>query len=213
LLYVNNSVILQAENITIIMMEIARNRMVTLTYDLRLDDQNGDMIEQATADRPLRFIYGAGQMLPKFEAQLAGLKQGESFEIDLTKFDAYGEVNEDAIVELPRQVFMVDGNFDNEMVKTGNSIPMMTGDGQRLNGIVLEVGEELIKMDFNHPLAGEDLHFEGEVLEVRDATDEEIAALFSHSCGCGSGGCGDGDCGDGDCHDHGDQGCGSGCNC
>jgi FKBP-type peptidyl-prolyl cis-trans isomerase SlyD len=195
------------------MMEIARNRMVTLTYDLRLDDQNGDMIEQANADRPLRFIYGAGQMLPKFEAQLAGLKQGEPFEISLTKFDAYGEVNDDAIVELPRQVFMVDGNFDDEMVKIGNTVPMMTGDGQRMNGIVLEVSDQAIKMDFNHPLAGEDLHFQGEILEVRDASDEEIAALFSHGCGCGSGGCGDGDCGDGDCGDHSEQGCSSGCNC
>jgi FKBP-type peptidyl-prolyl cis-trans isomerase SlyD len=195
------------------MMEIARNRMVTLTYDLRLDDQNGDMIEQANADRPLRFIYGAGQMLPKFEAQLAGLKQGEPFEISLTKFDAYGEVNDDAIVELPRQVFMVDGNFDDEMVKIGNTVPMMTGDGQRMNGIVLEVSEQAIKMDFNHPLAGEDLHFQGEILEVRDASDEEIAALFSHGCGCGSGGCGEGDCGDGDCGDHSEQGCSSGCNC
>ena len=189
-------------------MEIARNRMVTLTYDLRLEDQNGDMIEQATAERPLKFIYGAGQMLPKFEAQLAGLKQGESFEINLTKYEAHGEVNEDAIVELPRQVFMVDGDFDDELVKVGNSVPMMTGDGQRLNGIVLEVSDQVVKMDFNHPLAGEDLHFQGEVLEVRDATDEEIAALFSHSCGCGSGGCGDGDCDDESGH-----GCSSGCNC
>lgn len=195
------------------MIEIARNRMVTLTYDLRLDDQNGDMIEQANAERPLRFIYGAGQMLPKFEAQLAGLKQGQPFEISLTKYDAYGEVNDDAIVELPRQVFMVDGNFDDEMVKIGNTVPMMTGDGQRMNGIVLEVSEQAVKMDFNHPLAGEDLHFQGEIIEVRDATDEEIAALFSHGCGCGSGGCGEGDCGDSDCGDHSGHGCSSGCNC
>lgn len=195
------------------MMEIAKNRLVTLTYDLRLDDCNGDMIEQANADRPLRFIYGAGQMLPKFEAQLAGLKQGEPFEISLTKFDAYGDINDDAIVELPRQVFMVDGNFDDEMVKIGNSVPMMTGDGQRMNGIVLEVSEQAVKMDFNHPLAGEDLHFQGEILEVRDATDEEIAALFLHGCGCSSGGCSDGDCGDGDCGDYSGHGCSSGCNC
>jgi len=197
------------------MMEITKNRMVTLTYDLRLEDQNGDMIEQATADRPLRFIYGAGQMLPKFESQLAGMKSGQSFEINLTKYDAYGEINDDAIVELPLQVFSVDGNFDEEMVKIGNTVPMMTGDGQRLNGIVLEVSDQAVKMDFNHPLAGEDLHFQGEVLEVREATDEEIAALFSHGCGCGSGGCGDGDCGDEECGDHEGHSCGtgSGCNC
>jgi FKBP-type peptidyl-prolyl cis-trans isomerase SlyD len=190
------------------MMEITKNRMVTVTYYLRLDDQNGEMIEQATSDRPLQFIYGAGQMLPKFESQLAGLKQGQSFEINLNKYEAYGEVNDDAIVELPLQVFMVDGNFDDDLVKVGNTVPMMTGDGQRLNGIVLEVSDQAVKMDFNHPLAGEDLHFQGEVLEVRDATDEEIAALFSQGCGCGSGGCSSGSCDD----DH-SHGCGSGCNC
>ncbi len=189
-------------------MEIAKNRMVTLTYDLRLEDQNGDIIEQATSERPLRFIYGAGQMLTKFEAQLAGMKQGEMFEINLTKYEAYGEVNDDAIVELHRNVFMVDGNFDDDLVKIGNSVPMMTGDGQRLTGIVLEVTDQAVKMDFNHPLAGEDLHFQGEILEVRDATDEEIAALFSQGCGCGSGGCGGGECDDDSYH-----GCGSGCNC
>ncbi len=184
-------------------MEIFSNRMVTLTYNLRLDDQNGDMIEQATAERPLQFIYGAGQMLPKFEAQLAGLRQGEKFQISLSKFDAYGEVNEEAIVELPRTVFVVDGNFDSELVKVGNSIPMMSGDGQRLNGMVIEVGDELVKMDFNHPLAGEDLHFEGDVLEVREATESEIAALTAKGgCGCGSGG--------GGCGSH-DEGGGGGC--
>jgi FKBP-type peptidyl-prolyl cis-trans isomerase SlyD len=198
------------------MMEIVKNRMVTLTYDLRLDDQNGDMIEQATSERPLQFVYGAGQMLPKFEAQLAGLKQGQNFQISLTKFDAYGEVNEDAIVELPLEVFMVDGKFDNDLVTIGNTVPMMTGDGQRLNGIVLEVTDQMVKMDFNHPLAGEDLHFEGEIIEVRDASDEEIAALFSQGgCGCGSGGCGGGEC---DTHDHDHEhhhhgGGGCGCNC
>jgi len=198
------------------MMEITKNRMVTLTYDLRLDDLNGDMIEQATAERPLQFVYGAGQMLPKFEAQLAGLKQGQNFQISLTKFDAYGEVNEDAIVELPLEVFMVDGNFDNDLVKIGNTVPMMTGDGQRLNGIVLEVSDQMVTMEFNHPMAGEDLHFEGEIIDVRDASDDEIAALFSQGgCGCGSGGCGGGECDshdhDHEHHNHGGGGCG--CNC
>ncbi len=183
-------------------MEIVSNRMVTLTYNLRLDDQNGDMIEQATAERPLQFVYGTGQMLPKFEAQLAGLRQGEKFQISLSKFDAYGEVNDEAIVELPRTVFVVDGNFDSDLVKVGNSIPMMSGDGQRLNGMVIEVGDELVKMDFNHPLAGEDLHFEGDVLEVREATEAELLALTSKGgCGCGSGG---GGCGS---HDEGGDGC------
>jgi FKBP-type peptidyl-prolyl cis-trans isomerase SlyD len=190
-------------------MEIGKNMMVTVTYDLRVDDHDGEMIEQATSEKPLQFLYGAGMMLPKFEEGLSGLKQGEAFEIRLNQKDAYGEVNEEALVDLPKHIFMVDGKFDEEFIKVGNTIPMMSGGGQRLNGLVLAVAEESVRMDFNHPLAGEDLFFKGEVVEVRMATEEEIVSTFSGGCsGCGSGGCGDGCCSD----DEGD-GCGSGCGC
>lgn len=193
------------------MLEISKNSMVTLTYDLRIDDEQGEVIEQATVDRPLQFLYGAGTMLPKFESHLAGLKQGQPFEIRLSKNDAYGDINADAIVELPKHVFLVDGNFDDELIAVGNSVPMMSSNGQRLNGLVLEVNDEVVKMDFNHPLAGEDLYFAGEILEVRAASDEELAEVLSGGgCGCGSGGggCGDDGCGS-DHHDH-NHGCGCG---
>lgn len=191
------------------MVEIGKHTMVKLTYDLRVDDENGEMIEQATAERPLEFLYGVGMMLPKFEEGLAGLKQDESFTIKLSKEDAYGEVNNDAIVDLPKNVFLVNGEFDAELVKVGNTVPMMSSNGQRMNGLVLEVNDDTVKMDFNHPLAGEDLHFTGKVLEVRQATDEEVAQILSGAggCGCGDGGCSSGSCGP----DDGQGGCGCGC--
>ncbi len=201
------------------MLEIGKYSMVTLTYDLRVDDEEGEVIEQATAEKPLQFLYGAGVMLPKFESQLAGLREGEPFTIRLGKNDAYGDVNQDALVELPKHVFLVNGNFDDELIKVGNTVPMMSSNGQRLNGLVLEVDDESIKMDFNHPLAGEDLFFAGKVLEVREASDEEVAQILSGGggCGCGSGGCG---CGDESCsseeheHEHAQGGCESGsCGC
>jgi FKBP-type peptidyl-prolyl cis-trans isomerase SlyD len=192
------------------MLEISKHAMVTLTYDLRIDDEQGEVIEQTTDDRPLQFLYGAGTMLPKFESHLAGLKQGEPFEIRLSKNDAYGDLNEDAVVDLPKNVFMVDGKFDDELIAVGNTVPMMSSNGQRLNGLVLEINHENIKMDFNHPLAGEDLFFAGKVLEVREASDEELAQILSGGgCGCGSGGCGDDGCGD-EHHDHSHGGCGCG---
>ncbi len=195
-------------------MEIAKNKMVTLTYDLRIDDINGELIEQATNEHPLQFLYGVGMMLPKFETSLIGVKKGDSFEISLGKKDAYGEVNEDALVDLPKHVFEVNGNFDSELVKVGNTVPMMSSNGQRMNGIVLEVNGDTVKMDFNHPLAGEDLHFKGSVVEVRDASDEEIAQILNGGgCGCGSAGCGPDDCNDGSCesNDGSNGGCGCGC--
>jgi FKBP-type peptidyl-prolyl cis-trans isomerase SlyD len=193
--------------------EVGKYSMVTLTYDLRIDDENGEVIEQATEAQPLQFLYGAGVMLPKFESHLAGLREGEPFTIKLKKQDAYGEINDDAVVELPKQVFLVDGNFDDELIKVGNMVPMMSSNGQRLNGLVLEVNDDTVKMDFNHPLAGEDLYFSGKVLEVREASEEELSQVLSGGgCGCGSGGCGSGDdsCGSDHDHSHG-GGCGCGC--
>jgi FKBP-type peptidyl-prolyl cis-trans isomerase SlyD len=183
-------------------LEISKHSMVTLTYDLRLDDEYGEVIEQATEEKPLQFLFGAGLMLPEFESRLSGLKEGEPFKIKLTKNDAYGEVNQDAVVELPKQVFLVDGNFDEDLIKVGNNVPMMSSNGQRLNGLVLEIGDETIKMDFNHPLAGEDLHFAGRILDVRQPSEEELSEMLSGG-GCG---CSDDSCGS---HDHG--GCGCGC--
>jgi FKBP-type peptidyl-prolyl cis-trans isomerase SlyD len=194
-------------------MEIGKNAMVTVTYDLKIDDHNGEMIEQTTVERPLQFLYGAGLMLPRFESRLAGLREGDPFEIKLTPTEAYGEVNEDAIVDLPKHIFIVDGKFDEEFIKVGNSIPMMSGNGQRLNGLVMEVGDNEIRMDFNHPLAGEHLYFTGTVIGVRQATDEEIVSTLSGGCGC-SGDCSSGSCGPGGCGPEDEEGgCGSGCCC
>jgi FKBP-type peptidyl-prolyl cis-trans isomerase SlyD len=192
------------------MQEISKHSMVTLTYDLRIDDEQGEVIETATQENPLQFLFGAGTMLPKFESHLAGLKAGEPFTIRLLKNDAYGDINHDAIVDLPKHVFLMDGKFDDELVAVGNTVPMMSSNGQRLNGHVLEISDDSVKMNFNHPLAGEDLYFSGKVLEVREASEEELAQILTGGgCGCGSHGCNDGGCGSGE-HDH-SHGCGCDC--
>jgi len=189
-------------------MTIAKDKMVSVTYELKLDGKEGDVFEKAGKDSPLIFLYGSGMMLPAFENGLAEKKASDTFEIFIAAADAYGEVNEEAIVELPKSIFMVDGKIDEQLITPGNSVPMMSTSGQRMEGLVVSVDENTVQMDFNHPLAGEDLHFTGEILDVRDATDEELNAAYSSSCGCGSGGgCGDSGCGDGGCES---EGCGSG---
>lgn len=167
------------------MSEIEKHSMVTLTYDLYIDDENGELIEQANEAQPLEFLYGAGAMLPKFEFYLSGLHEGETFSISLNKNDAYGDVNENAIVELPIQVFLVDGKLNSELLREGNTVPMISSNGERLNGLVLEVGNEFVRMDFNHQLAGEDLFFTGKILGIRKASDEELNRYLSGSSGCG----------------------------
>ncbi len=179
-------------------MTIAKDKMVSVTYELKLDGKDGDVFEKAGKDSPLIFLYGSGMMLAAFESGLSSKKINDTFEISIAAVDAYGEVNEEAIVDLPIHVFMVDGKIDEQLITPGNSVPMMSTSGQRMEGLVISVDENTVQMDFNHPLAGEDLFFTGEILEVRDATPEELSAAYSTGCGCGSGGCGSGSCGEGE---------------
>ena len=171
-------------------------------------------MEQATPERPLEFIFGTNSMLKAFEDNIYGLSEGDSFKFSLTPDEAYGDYDETRIIDLPKSIFEVDGKIDHQMLFEGNTLPMMDSDGNRLTGSVVSITEDTVTMDFNHPLAGETMHFEGVIQEVRDASPEEIAALFSGGgCGCGNDSCGCGDEGDSCGCGSGDGGCGGGCSC
>lgn len=188
-------------------MKIEKNAFVTLTYELRTESADGPLVEKLDATTPLRFVYGSGRMIEMFEEKISGLSEGEKFEFVIKCADAYGEVNPEAIVDIPKNVFVVNGELREDLLTVGNHVPMMGEGGRRIDGIVLEVTDDTVKMDFNHPLAGDDLYFSGEVIEVREATAEEL--IGGHQgCGGGCGGCGGGSCG-GDCGD--DCGCEGGC--
>lgn len=186
---------------------IQEKKFVSLTYSLYVKDDD-EPWEEATEERPLRFIHSIGMMLPKFEENLKGLGVGDLFDFSINCEDAYGERDEERIIELDKSVFLIDGKFDSNHIKEGSIIPMLDTEGNRLNGLVLEVTKNKVKMDFNNLLAGEDLTFKGKVLEVRDATEEEIESiLHPHKCGgCGgSGGCSGGCGGNGGCDNCGDD--------
>lgn len=191
-------------------MKIADSKYVVVTYDLNVgEDDELELMEQATAEQPLEFIYGTNSMLQAFEANLYGLSKGDKFKFTLSPEEAYGDFDETRIIDLPINIFEVDGKVNDEILFEGNTLPMMDTDGNRLMGSIVEVNKETVTMDFNHPLAGETMHFEGMVQEVRDATPEEIAALLTND------GCGDCDCEhdhEHGHHHHGGGGCG-GCGC
>lgn len=194
-------------------MVIEDRKFVAVSYDLYVEGEDGkpELWESAPAAAPLKFTCGLGMMLEKFEDNLRGLKLGDSFDFTIPCAEAYGDYVEVLVLDLDREIFMTDGEFDHEHVQEGKIVEMINADGQRVNGIVLEIGKSKVKVDFNHPLAGENLNFKGKVLELRDATEEEIAVvLHPHRCGggCGScGGCGGGSCGEGDCGGCGDGQC------
>ena len=187
-------------------MKVAANKMVAVDYKLTVD---GAIADQSRPGQPLEFIFGTGALLPKFEAAIEGKEPGEQVAFTLEPKDGYGEFIADAVVDLPKNIFMVDGKLAEDILFVGSQIPMADNQGNRMIGVVKELGEETVKMDFNHPMAGKTLNFEVEVVSVRDVTPEDLQG----SCSCGS--CGDGCDGCGDHnheeHDHKEGGCSCGC--
>lgn len=182
-------------------MKIENQKVVKAIYEMYVDGEEGkeEMIEKATIKTPLVYCQGEGMMLPKFEEALAGLEEGDKFDFRIACEDAYGEYDEAGLMELDKHMFYnVDGEFDSDRVYVGNIIPMKTIDGQIINAQVVKVSPVKVTIDLNHPLAGENLHFLGEIVEVRDADPAELEAIRHHGCGGCHGNC-DGNC-DGGCN-------------
>ena len=201
-------------------MEQTPHKYVTVAYELYTDNEKGihELVEKAPAEHPFQFITGMGVALDAFEAKINELKAGEAFDFVLKVDDAYGPYEEEHVLELDKQIFSVNGHFDKEMVYPGAVLPLVNSDGNRFQGLVLEVKDNTVVVDLNHPLAGKDLHFKGEVVVMRDATDDEIKGLINmmsgEGCGCGCEDCGGegegGCCGghvEGHGHGHGEGGC------
>ena len=193
-------------------MKIGQNKVVEFCYELEVD---GQIVDQTTKESPLDYIHGTNSLLPKLEEHIEGMEAGATFDVTLAPADGYGEVDPCRIIDLPKAAFEVNGEIREDLLVPGTTIPMLNGMGAVIPGVVLEVSEEMVKMDMNHQMAGKTLHFKGEVLSVREATEKELAeglhGEFVHSCGCGGchghdgdcGGCEGGHCGEGD-----DCGCG-----
>ena len=191
-------------------MKVENAKMVAVNYTLTVD---GKIADQSQPGKPLEFICGTGMLLPKFEGALLGKEPGDKVSFTLSPKDGYGEIIDEAVVELPKNIFMIDGKLAEDILFVGNTIPMSDAEGHRMNGMVREVKDDTVVMDFNHPMAGKTLNFDVEVVSVRDVTPEDLASKGGCGCGCGDhecSGCGsDHECGDhcGEEHDH-DCGCG-----
>ncbi len=155
---------------------IAKDKVVSLTYDLHSSENNDEkvFVESAKVEKPFTFLFGTGSLIPQFEGNLAGKKTGDKFEFDIDAANAYGMIDKQAIVEIPVKAFEVDGEVDKKMMEPGTVLPMSDQEGNRMVGRVLSSDDDNVQMDFNHPLAGKNLHFKGEVLSIRDASAEEI---------------------------------------
>lgn len=168
---------------TITNMIIDQNTVVSLHYKLQEDNAEGELIEETHGGDPLTFLFGVGQMIPEFEANLEGKSAGDEFAFGILHTDAYGPYDDDAVAALPLSVFMFEGELDTEMLQPGRTIPLRDEEGRLLYGTVEEIRENEVVMDFNHPMAGLDLYFTGRIESVREATQEEIDHNHVHGAG------------------------------
>lgn len=191
------------------------NKYITVAYKLyAITDGKKEMLEEAPANHPFQFISGLGYTLERFEKEILALTQGASFSFTIPCNEAYGERDEDGVRQVPKSMFCdPDGNFDSENIFPGNIIMLNDQEGNRFYANVGEITDDKVVLDLNHPHAGKDLIFEGNVIEMRDATNKEIESLVNamsgEGCGSGCEGCGGG-CGG---HDHQEEDgcCGGGC--
>lgn len=196
-------------------MEELTHKSIVASYEMYdITDGNYILLEATNEAQPLRFITDFGMMpLETLENKLKELSTNDAFEVTVAPKDAFGEYVAERVVELDKQIFYVNGVFDETNIREGAIIPLQNEEGQRFMAQVTKISEDKVTVDLNHPLAGKTLKFIGTIIESHDASQEEIMALMnqlnSHSCGgCCSGGCGS--CGDGGCGSCGDGGCGSG---
>ena len=158
-------------------MKIEAQRVVSLTYDLYVKQEDGTegLVESATEEQPLTFLYGAGQMLPKFEENLSTLSTNDPYEFHLTAEDAYGQYDDEAVASLPKEMFK-----GTDIPEIGSVLPLQDNNGNHFQGQVVSIAEDSVIVDLNHPMAGQELHFKGKIIEVRPATPEELSHGHAH---------------------------------
>lgn len=194
-------------------MKVEKNTVVSVSYTLYKENEKGEVLEVCSPEKPLEFIFGFGELLPKFEENLVNLEVGDEFDFVLAPAEAYGERIDEAIVELSTDIFALNGIVMEDMLYVGNKVPMRDSNGQPMMGEIVKVDlpNKTLVMDFNHPLAGVELYFSGKIEAIREATEEEKTNGLRRGCGgCGgNGGCG----GEGSCGGCGDSegGCCGGC--
>ncbi len=168
-------------------MNIDNKTVVSVDYHLTARENSGaveELVEKTDSSHPFVFLFGSGNLLELFEKNLKGKKKGDKFDFYIDAANGYGVRDEEYVANIPLDSFKgKDGELDEEMIQVGNSLPMVDNQGNRLEGEIIDITSEFVRMDFNHPLAGMELHFVGEVLDVRAASAEEIAHGHVHGPG------------------------------
>lgn len=186
------------------MEKIQPGKYVEMVYDLYAVNPDGTetLVHQVDNDDPEKIVFGVtrGVIVP-LEQAIVGLTEGQKFNVTVSAEQGFGPHDPEQVATLDKAIFEIEGKFDAEHIVPGAVIPMMTAEGYRINGVVVSVDDKNVVMDFNHPLAGKSVRFDGTVKTVREATPDDIEPAHGGcGCNCDHGDCSDGHCGDGcDC--------------
>ena len=146
-------------------LKVRDGQVVSMEYTLKVEWNVADSSEGRA---PLEFVQGAGNIIPGLEREMTGMRVGESKEVMVAAVDAYGEEDEKAFMDVPRD------QFPEEIpVKVGTELQVQNKEGQPMYARIDVVGDNSVRLDFNHPLAGKELHFAIKVVDIREATPEE----------------------------------------
>lgn len=152
-------------------MTVEEQCIITITYELREENADGPVVEVMDANWPFKFYFGSGKLLPAFEGHLLGLEEGDTFHFTLSPTEAYGQVLDSEIIDLPMDLFE---NNPESILEEGKYITVTDDQGGQHNGKILSWTNRTVKVDFNHVMAGKTLHFSGVILQVRPATVNEL---------------------------------------
>jgi FKBP-type peptidyl-prolyl cis-trans isomerase SlyD len=136
------------------------------------------VVDSTQEQDALEFLQGAGQIIPGLEQALYGMSVGEKKEVELAPAEGYGDKNPEAFQEVPKDIFP-----DDMTLTPGTGLQLRDQSGKVVVAYVAEVRPETVVLDLNHPLAGETLHFEVEISDLRPATSEEVAHGHAHGAG------------------------------
>jgi FKBP-type peptidyl-prolyl cis-trans isomerase SlyD len=155
--------------------KIAQEKVVSIHYTLK--NAEGSVLDSSSGSDPLAYLHGAGNIIPGLESALEGKEAGEKLAVTVEPGQGYGDRDERLVQDVPRAAFK-----DVQELAPGMQFQAQGPQGTRLV-VVTQVAEETVTVDANHPLAGQTLHFEVEVAEVRDATAEELEHGHVHGPG------------------------------
>ena len=175
-----------------------------------LSDRTGDVSVGQTVNLTLKLVnptiipllncridFSLGNsLMGSFENEVVSLAKGDNFNLTIPSAEAYGEYMPEGVRSVPKDMFNIDGKFDHEHIFEGAIVPLQDNEGHQFYATITKVDPTNVTVDLNHPYAGKDLTFEGQITEMRDATNEEIQEMInmmSHD-GC--------DCGCEDCEGH-----------